>query len=632
MDAPADDTFRQLVVRRRDACVKFVSGKPTRERREAMQFYRGDNLSLYGDSGDGLSTVVSRDVMEAIESVMPPLLRPFVAGEQVVAFDPVEDSDEQGAKQSTEFVNYVLRRDNNVLDLTQTALKDGLLLRLGIAKTVVEEREDGAPETFADLGDDELTALQVKAMQDGRELAGDIVQDPETLRYTVVLAPKKYKCYCVHIIAPDEFLYEERLTSLKAASFLGHRKQMSLGDIIALGIDEKKAVGLNSGKPSEENDDRFDNETDEPSELASDDPSRMIWVDECYIHCLYDGVMQWRKVLLGGSETTMLSDEPAENHPYSAWTPIPIPHKLSGLSYYDLTRDVQMQKTALTREQLNNLYLVNRPQREVLDGQVNIDDLLNPAINGIVRVKTANAIRQITTPFVAAETFPMVEYLDGVREARTGVTRYNQGMDANSLNKTATGMNIISSNSQQRQELVARQFGEFLKDIFEKLLALVKVNSTPEEVTKLCGSFVPWPTDYDTTVSVGLGTNNKDQLVGHLMGLLQMDQSIVALQKGINGPLLTAPNIYEKLKRLTEAMGLKGTKYYTDPADAQTQPQQQQEDPLAEARMDQQTEIQKAQIGANTEIEKAQIGAQTDIQVAAMKQPAFGVVDGGLAR
>jgi hypothetical protein len=613
---PAAD-FQSLVKRRRDSCVKFTSGKPSRERREAMQFYRGDNLSCYGDSGDGQSTVVSRDVMEAIESVMPPLLRPFVAGEQVVSFDPVEETDEASTKQATEYVNYVLRRDNNVLDLTQTGLKDGLLYRLGIAKTVCEE-EEGNPEAYEGLAAEELAAL------DPARISGDILLDEATGTYSVTLAPKTIKRYRVHIIAPDEFLYEERLTSLRVATFLGHRKQVSLADLVEMGIPEETAIKVSSEKPSEENDDRFDNEDDEPAELASNDPNRMIWVDECYIKCNYSGAgMEWRKVLLGGSETAILTNEPADDHPYSAWTPIPIPHKLSGLSFYDLNRDIQMQKTALQREQLNNLYLVNRPQRTVLEGQASIDDLLQPSIGGIVRVKDHNAVKLLTTPFVADAAFPMIEYLDGVREARTGVTRYNQGMDANSLNKTATGINIISNNSQQRQELVARQFGEFLKDIFEKLLALVIAHSEEADVVRLLNTFVPWPEEYDTTVSVGLGTNNKDQLVGHLMGLLQLDQSIVQLQQGVNGPLLTAANIYEKLKRLPEAMGMKGT-FYSDPSQMPPAEQGGQDQP-EQPSPDQ-------QLKAQTDLQKTHMDNQTDLAIAQMRQPpAFPVIDGGLA-
>jgi hypothetical protein len=612
--------FRDLVVRRRDACVKFKDGKPSRDRREAMDFYNGKNLDLYGDSGDGLSTVVSRDVMESIESVMPPLLRPFVAGEEVVSFDPVQAEDEEGTKQATEYVNHVFKRGNNVLDVAQTALKDGLLFRLGVAKTVMEEEEDGGPEQFSDLDEAQLMALRASAQEQGRELVGDIAQDPSTGLYSATLGPKKRKCYRVHIIAPDEFLYEERLASLNASTFLGHSKVVALGDLIAMGLDEEKCRALKSGKPSEEQDARFPDEDDNGDDWKTDDLARPVWVDECYIRCDYqgEGVLEWRKVMLGGQDKTLILDEAAEDHPYSTWTPIPIPHKLVGLSYFDLTREIQINKTAIQRELNNAMYLANRPMRAVLKGKADIDALLNPSVGGIVQISEKGAVENIPSGGDAAfgPGLQMIEYMDGMREARTGVTRYNQGMDSNSLNKTATGMNIISSNSQQRQELVARQFGEFLKDIFLKLLGLVSQHASEQDVAKLRGQFVPWPTEYDANVSVGLGTNNKDQLVGHLMSLMQLDERIIGLQQGLNGPLLTAVNVYEKLKRVTEAMGLKGDKYYTNPEDMEAQPQQQQEppqDPLAEPKLKAQTEIEKENIRQQGKVAVEQMRQQSSV-------------------
>jgi hypothetical protein len=586
------------VKKRRDACVQFKDGKPAKDRREAMDFYRGKNLALYGDSGSGLSTVVSRDTMEAIESMMPPLLRPFVAGEEVVSFDPVEQSDEESTKQSTAYINHVFRRDNNVLAVAQTALKDGLLLRDGIAKTVWEECEAGPPEAFEGVTAEELEAT------DQSRIAGDVSQDPETGMHSFTLAPKKTGKYRVYIIAPDEFLREERLASMEAGSFFGHRKEIRVGDLIAQGIDPAKAAKLTVGRPesTDESDARFEDEENfrpDGGEWANDDLARPVWVDECYIRCDYDGtgVLSWRKVMVGGANNVLLSDEACDDHPYSHWTPIPIPHKLTGMSMHDLTRDVQMNKTAIQREINNAMYLANRPQREVVEGQVNIDDLLQPAVGGIVRVKQKGAINSIATggEVAFAAGFQAIEYLDGVREARTGVTRYNQGMDANSLNKTATGMNIISGNSQQRQELVARQFGEFLKDIFEKILALVAVHSTPEEVVRLTSApFVPWPTQYDTTVSVGLGTNNKDQQVAHLTQLMQIDAQIIQFQQGLNGPLITAENVYEKLKDYVQAMGIKNNRYYTDPAQAEQQQQPQQPPgPSPDAQLKAQTDLQK---------------------------------------
>lgn len=614
MARPAD--FLAQVKRRRDAAVEFVTGKPAADRKEALQFYRGDNLSLYGDSGDGLSTVVSRDTMEAIESMMPPLLRPFVAGEEAVSFEPIGAEDEEACQQASDYVNHCFRRGNNVLHVAQSALKDGLLFRLGVAKTVLEEIEDGAPEVFEGLSFEELQAV------DQSRIAGDIAQDPETLLFSVTLSPKKVRRYRVHIIAPDEFLYEERLASMDDASFLGHRKQVRVSDLIAAGIREDLTRRLGPGEPTsdDERDERFREEDSDETDWKSDDPARMVWVDECYIKGDFDGTgaAGWRKVLLGGGNSTLLSNESVDDHPYSTWTPIPQPHKLVGSSIADLTRDIQMQKTAIKRESLNALYLANRPMREVVEGQVNIDDLLNPTVGGTVRVKNVGMVREIPSggQGVLQQSLAMVESLDAEREARTGVTRYNQGMDANSLNKTATGMNIIASNSQQRQELVARQFGEFLKDIFQKLLGLITQHAEPEEVQRLTNKpFVPWPTDYDMSVNVGLGTNNKDQLMGHYMALVELNRDIIELQGGVEGPFLKPENVYALLKKIPEAMGLKGN-YYADPADEQEQPQQQQlppPDPLAPERMKQETELEKERMRQDTELTKEQMRQQSQV-------------------
>lgn len=610
MAAPSRD-FRDIVVSRRDACVKFTSKTPSRDRQKALQFYRGDDLSDYGDREDGQSAVVSRDLMEAVEGVLPSLIRPFVAGDQIVSYEPKGPEDEEGAKQAADYDNFVFTTHNNAFRVIYDSMKDGLMFRLGIAKTVMEEEQDGGPTRYEGLDQTQLGALLAEAP----EIVGEIAQDEATGLYSVTTGPKTVKRYRVHVVAPDEFLYEERLASLDQATFLGHTKQVTLADLIDMGVDEKVAKGLGSGRPdSEERDERFKDEDE--TEFADDDLARPIWVDECYIKCDPDktGVLEWRKVLLGGSQSKILSDEPADGHPYSVWTPIPITHKLEGMSYFDITRDIQTNKTAIQRETNNAMYLANRPQRAVLDGAVNMDDLLNPKLDGIVRVKQLGAIENLASggERVFGHSLEMIEYMDSLREARTGVTRYNQGMDAQSLNKTATGMNIIASASQQRQELIARQFAEFLIDIFKKLRALVSQHADKSEFIRLRGKWVEvdpsdWKTNYDMTVSVGLGSNNKDQLVGQLQGLLGIQQQIIELQGGVNGPLVTLDNAYETLKRLQEAMGLKGEKYFTDPGEVQQQPEEDAEPSEAEV------ELQKEQIRQEGAANVAQIRGQFDL-------------------
>jgi phage tail tube protein FII len=301
-----------------------------------------------------------------------------------------------------------------------------------------------------------------------------------------------------------------------------------------------------------------------------------------------------------------------------------LPHKLIGMSIHDLTRDIQMMKTALIREANNASYLANRPMKEVVEGQVNIEDLLNPSVGGMVRVKAPGMVREIPGGGgeIMQQVAGMIEYYDSIREQRTGSTRYNQGMDADSLNKTATGISIIQNASTQRAELVARQFAEFLREVFRKLLKLVSTHQDKAEVIRLRGQWVEidpreWKNGFDMSVVVGLGTGNKDQVVAHLSNLLQIDQQIVELQGGADGPLLTLEGVYNKLKRMVEAMDLKGIEqYYNDP---KQQGAEQQQEPQADPMSD--PAVIKAHIDAQARIEVARIGAEKDLIIAQMQPP-----------
>ncbi len=198
-------------------------------------------------------------------------------------------------------------------------------------------------------------------------------------------------------------------------------------------------------------------------------------------------------------------------------------------------------------------------------------------------------------------------------------------MDANSLNKTATGISIIQNASTQRAELIARQFAESgMKGIFRKMLGLVMRHTDKAQVIRLRGKWVEmdpadWKAGYDMSVAVGLGTGNREQQVGQLMQMLEMDERIINLQGGVEGPIVTLPNVYEKLKRLTEAQGMKGVEnYYTDPS--AEQPEQPEADPMAEFQAQADLEIKKAEIKAQADIEIARIKAETDMKIAEMKQ------------
>ena len=561
--------------RRRDDAVNFSTTEFATSRREALRFYRGEPL---GNEVDGASSVVSRDVLEAIEAMTPGLLRPFVSGDETVRFEPQGPEDEDAAKQATEYVNWLFTSRCDAFSLMTTAMKDGLLQRLGAAKVVLEVDERSDEESYNGLSEEEYAIL---AEAQDVEFVGTPMQDETGAISCKVRRKSSTKRIVVYPVAPDELIFDRQLVSLDTATFVAHRARRPVFELIDMGLDRQKCMDLADGDDTlpldGERQERF---MDDGYIVAgNDDPlTREVWVTDGYIRMDVDGdgYPEWRHIVMAGAGSDLLLNETCDGHPFVAWTPIPLPHKFVGLSIYDIVRELQLIKTALWRETLDNLYLHNRPQREVVEGQVNIDDLLAPRVGGLIRVKAPGMIRDVQTPSIVGATMPMIEYTDTVREARTGSTRYNQGMDADSLNKTATGVTAIMGASQQRLELVARQFAEqFMKPMFRKMLELVCKNPDMASVVKLRGKWVPvdprqWKTGYDMSIAVGLGTGDKSQIIGQLMQLLQMDQTIIAMQGGADGPIVTLPNVYEKLKRLAESMGLKGVEnYYTEPPTAE---------------------------------------------------------------
>jgi hypothetical protein len=285
-------------------------------------------------------------------------------------------------------------------------------------------------------------------------------------------------------------------------------------------------------------------------------------------------------------------------------------------------------KSSLWRGALDSIYLANAPQIGVVEGSVNLEDLMDRRPGGIVRMRKEGAVVPIATQPVGAEAFQMIEYLDTVREQRTGVTRYNQGLDADTLNKTATGINAIQSAAQQRLELIARIFAETgVKRAFKRVLELVAKHQSAPRIIRLRNRWVAmdpraWSTEMDLTVTVGLGTGNRDQQVMTLMQLLDLDQRIVTLQGGVAGPLVTARNVYNKLIKLVEAAGLKSAEsYHSDPG---TVPQAPSASPppdptLALAGMQREIAELKARIEAEAEIAKARIQAEAQIEVAEIR-------------
>jgi len=286
----------------------------------------------------------------------------------------------------------------------------------------------------------------------------------------------------------------------------------------------------------------------------------------------------------------------------------------------DLAMDAQRIKTTILRGMLDSQNLAVNGRYFAVDGQVNLDDLLVSRPGGIVRVKQPGAVGRLE-PLVgdSALGMGMMENMQGFLEDSTGWTRYNSGTDGDSLNSTATGVNVLTNRADMRLDLIARNFAEGFRDLFRMMLKLTSQYTDKEQVIRLRGEWVnmdprEWRNGFDVSINVGLGTGNKDQQIGHLNALLGLQQQ--GLQIGITTP----ENIYQASCELIKAMGFKSPdKFVSDPAKAPPQPPKPSPEEIAAQmaiqlkQMDLQADAQKFQ--AQTQLKQTEIQLQSEAKL-----------------
>jgi hypothetical protein len=349
-------------------------------------------------------------------------------------------------------------------------------------------------------------------------------------------------------------------------------------------------------------------------------------VMECYIKVDYDGdgIAELRKIVYAGS--TILDNEEVDFVPFCSICPIPMPHKFFGHSLADRALDLQLIKSTVTRQILDNMYMTNSPRMQVVEGQVNLDDLLTVTANGIVRTKNIGAIQPLTVPPTASQSFPLLDYLDGVQAKRTGVSDIQQGLDPNVLqNATATAVATMQNASNGKIELIARIFAETgVKDLFSKVLQLLCKYQDKARIVRLRGKYVSidpreWTNGFDMTINVGLGTGNKQEQMAMLSMVLAKQEEILKTA-GIENPLVSVTNYRQTLGRFIEAAGFKDSNEFFKEITPETEQMLAQQAAQAQQQQNPQMEAYTAQVQAQIAVDQAK--AQSDMQIAQAKADA----------
>lgn len=591
------------------------NGELAKERAKALQYYLGES---FGNEQEGRSSVVSRDVADTIEWIKPSLMRIFASGDEIVAFDPRGPEDTELAQQESDYVNHILTQKNNWFRTAYVWFTDALLQKNAYVKAWYELRKDVTKEKYEGLTEDQFVMLvqdpevevvaheayQDPAMAGAVDQMGNEVQAP-MLHNVELSRNSEYGCVKYQEIPPERVIVSNWATSidLEDVDFVEHFEWQTKSEMVSAGLKLPEHPGDEGGGDSAVSEEETRNLYGETMELGGEETNdasmKRYKVRECWIRFDSDGdgIAELKHVIVVGH--SVLLEEDCEFIPLAAITPRMMPHRHIGRSAADDVMDLQEIKSALLRGGLDNMYLANNGRYGVNEDKVNLDDMLTSRPGGLVRTQGSpmDAIMPFAHPMVMGQTIQAIEYVDQIKQNRTGVTAYVTSVDDNALNKTASGTNMLQNAAMAKIELIARVFAETgVKRLMWLIHALSLKHARKAEVVRLRNKWVTvdprtWKTRWDMTVSVGLGTGNRDQMMAHLQSIIQMQAM------GMKIGLATPENIHHAAVKYTNAAGFKDAEsYWTLPKG----PQQPQPNPMAEV------EQIKAQTSKELELFKSQ--------------------------
>ena len=618
--------------------IDFIDSEIAEDRIKAQRYFDGEV-----DIGEeeGRSRVVATKVRDAIRNVKPSLVRTFLSNDKFVEFQPGRQEEVQMAETATKYVHSQFTEKNGY-SVLYDAFHDALLKKAGVVKVYWDTYTEADTYDLTNLTDAELQLVESDDVQVvSKETYMEMSIDENGVEVEVpyhnvrVMKEREEGKLCVESVPPEEFFVDREATSIDDCYVCGHRTEMRVGDLVAMGYDfdevvEMSGIADNDTMATAEQFERrgFDDD-DRDNEL---DPSmKLVAVTEAYMRMDIEGtgVPSMYKITLGGGDYKLLDIEPYSQPPFAIFEIDPEPHTFFGRSMADLILDDQDAATAILRGVLDNIAMTNMPQRGFVEGQVNIDDLLNNEIGGLVRMKQAGAVQEMAVPFVAGQTLGAMEYYDQVVEQKTGVSRASNGLDPDALqNTTATAAQITANAAAGQVEVMARNLAEGgMTRLFKIMLKLLAENSPEQVMMRIMGDqFAPidprsWNVQMTTSVNVGLGTGKEDEKAAVLQALLAQQQQIFAQYGPMNG-LVTMTNIRNTMADVLSVAGVRNADRYLQPMSPEIEQQIMQMQQQMAAQQGQQQVDQQAQALVQAETIKAQAKQQSDmlkIQLEAQK-------------
>ena len=620
------------------------------DRLKAIDYYLGEP---FGNEIEGRSSVVTTDFADAVEQIMPSLMRIFTSSDKYVRYAPRTADDVEKAEQLTDYVNYIINNDNDGYRIMYNWFKDSLMFKLGVVKFSWDETSTVQEEEYEGLTEEEIALLlsnpDIEVVEREENYIATMTEFGEEIQIVdnydlKVKITKKSGKIKIDNVPPEEFLFNRRAKSLEDCYFICHRTTMSVSDLVSMGYDRKLIedhAGKIDSEVDEERQKRFEDLESQSGRDPADPSQKDVIVHDIIMKVDYDddGVAEMRRILaIGDTGSEILENDICDYIPFAVISPILMPHRLVGRSMFDLTQDLQTIKSTLLRQYLDSTYHSVLPRIVAVEGQVNLDDLLDGTAGGIIRTRSAGAVQPLSTNGVGAEIQPLMNYLDEVKSDRTGISKASQGLDPSILQSTtASAVSATVKGSQQKLESYARTIAETgVKDLFRGILHLVSSYQQQERIVRLRNEFVAIDpqegnSGFDVIVNVGLGTADDEQKIAFLQAIASKQETILQTL-GADNPICDLSQYVHTLRQITEIGGFKdANQFFKTPQAVQMQMQQQkaqkegqpQQNPVMQAEMMKaQAEIEARKMKIEADIELAREKAIADIQLAREKMNA----------
>ena len=574
----SDEEYQARIHTAVQAAEDYIDTFITPQRVEAAEYYRA---APFGDEEDGRSQIVLSEVRDTIQAILPSLMRIFTSGQKIVEYMPRQAEDVKVAEQASDAINFIFNEMNPGFQILHSAFKDALLKKTGIVTWWAEKDDKVVEKCFSGLLEEEV--LLFRQQNPGAEFTSIYPEpvasplDPQTYKIYVRLIDQQKK-YRIRTMPPECFIVDRRARDLdRHFDICGYRDLVTVSDLIEMGFEQEDI--LEYGQPGEDNlwvaqmEEQERNLGSQYPDPNNDPALRRVKYMKLYMRIDKDGdgIAELRCIHAVGSTCHVLKDEVVDHVPIAIFCPDPEPHTIFGHSIADITMDLQRIKSHVMRATLDSLAQSIFPRTIVVEGQANIDDVLNKEVGAVVRVRQAGAVQDMSTPFVGQPAMGIVDYLDQIKAQRTGVTPTSQGLDAELLQSTTrAAVTAQISAAQERIELIARTFAETgMKQLFTGLLKLITRHQDKPLLIRLRGEWVPidpttWDADMDCSVSVALGRGDDAQQMAFLTTVAQKQEQIIQ-NMGIDNPLVKLSQYQSTLAQIVRRAGYKNPDAFFSP-------------------------------------------------------------------